>query len=249
MRRRSLSNLTRCLACIVALAALAGMMQASTHLAKAASARAKAIQLEHRHSGTFTATPDARRVADWAVRTGDNERLPFIIIDKVAAAIFVFDVQGRIRAAAPALLGTAKGDRFAPGSDKKNMYHTLPQERITPAGRFQAERGIGEKGEDVVWIHYDSGIALHEVLDNPGERRRERLASATPKDNRVSYGCVNVPTDFYRHVVRPIFEKADGIVYVLPETQPAMELFRALSKPKPRLGGTAPGSTPQTRGG
>jgi hypothetical protein len=107
------------------------------------------------------------------------------------------------------------------------MYDTRLDERITPAGRFTAERGIDDKGKDVLWIHYDAGIALHAVLDNPGERRRDRLASPSADDNRISYGCVNVPTEFYEHVVRPTFENGSGIVYVLPETQSAMSLLEA----------------------
>ncbi|RZJ44066.1 MAG: L,D-transpeptidase, partial [Brevundimonas sp.] len=38
-------------------------------------------------------------------------------------------------------------------------------------------------------------------------------------DNRISYGCINVPAPFYATVIRPLFESGEGIVYVLPETR------------------------------
>ena len=52
-----------------------------------------------------------------------------------------------------------------------------------------------------------------------------RLASPTPLDNRISYGCINVPTQFYEKVVSRAFAGTHGIVYVLPETRPAREVF------------------------
>jgi hypothetical protein len=172
--------------------------------------------------GDIRPTDDARRVANWVVRTRDNQRLPFLIIDKVAAAVFVFDVKGRARAAAPVLLGISKGDRFAPGSAEKDMNEIAVSERITPAGRFVAERGIDDKGRNVVWIAYDAGVALHAVLDNPGERRPQRLQSVSPEDNRISYGCVNVPGEFFTEVVWPLFSQTKAVVYVLPDSEPGL---------------------------
>jgi hypothetical protein len=180
--------------------------------------------------GNLHASQQTRRVADWVLRTADHHARPFVIIDKEMATVVIFDAGGKARAAAPALLGIAKGDAFQPGSAEKNMYDTSVDERITPAGRFAAQRGIDDKGKDVLWIHYEGGIALHAVLDNPGERRRERLASPSPHDNRISYGCVNVPTAFFEEVVRPAFENGSGIVYVLPETQPGIALLETRLK-------------------
>lgn len=47
----------------------------------------------------------------------------------------------------------------------------------------------------------------------------------TPLDKRISYGCINVPAKFYENVVRPAFTGTNGIVYVLPETRLAREVF------------------------
>jgi hypothetical protein len=67
---------------------------------------------------------------------------------------------------------------------------------------------------------------MHRVLTtNPKERRAERLASATTLDNRISYGCINIPVKFFENVVRPAFTGTRGIVYVLPETRTARQVF------------------------
>jgi hypothetical protein len=67
---------------------------------------------------------------------------------------------------------------------------------------------------------------MHPVLTTePAERRPQRLATATPLDNRISYGCINVPAKFFDSVVRPAFTGTNGIVYVLPETRPARAVF------------------------
>jgi hypothetical protein len=125
-------------------------------------------------------------VAKWVVSTGDNGALPFVVIDKRRATVSMFDSRGRLRGAAHALLGAARGDVFAPGAAEKNMYHLRPGERITLAGRFMAERGRGLNGEQFVWLDYDAGVALHAVLDVPGQHRRQRLASPTLASRTVA---------------------------------------------------------------
>ena len=171
---------------------------------------------------------EARQIADWIVHSADNLGLPFVIVDKIEAKIFVFDAGGRIRGASPALLGLARGDDTVPGIGDREYSDMPPETRTTPAGRFVAAMGMNTRGEDVVWVDYDAAIDIHRVVTNkPTERRLARLATPTPLDNRISYGCINVPARFYAKVVRPAFSGTDGIGYVLPETRPALELFGA----------------------
>ena len=172
------------------------------------------------------ASRDARQLADWIVDSGDNRNLPFVIVDKTNARIFVFDPAGHIRGAAPALLGAARGDVSAPDIGTRELSAIGPEDRITPAGRFVAALGRNFRGEDVVWVYYDAGLSLHRVLTiHPEERRLQRLATRTVADNRISYGCINVPARFYEKVVGPAFTGTEGIVYVMPETRPAREIF------------------------
>ncbi len=78
----------------------------------------------------------------------------------------------------------------------------------------------------MLWVDYAAAISLHRVVtSNPKERRLQRLASATPLDNRISYGCINVPAAFYDGVVRPAFSRSSGVVYILPEVRPVGSVF------------------------
>ena len=63
------------------------------------------------------------------------------------------------------------------------------------------------------------------ITSNVKEHRAERLATPTPLDNRISYGCINVPAEFFKNVVHPAFTGTSGIVYVLPETRSAQKVF------------------------
>jgi hypothetical protein len=63
------------------------------------------------------------------------------------------------------------------------------------------------------------------IAGSPKDRRHERLASETPLDNRISFGCINVPVDFYDDLVMPAFEGRVGIVYILPEIRSLDEVF------------------------
>jgi hypothetical protein len=169
-----------------------------------------------------------RHMADWVIDSGDNRSMPFAIIDKMDAKVFVFDAHGRLRGAAPALLGLARGDYAVPGIGNRKLSDIRPEERTTPAGRFVASLGYNFNGKDVLWVDYKNAITLHRVITtNPKERRLERLASPTPLDKRISYGCINVPAKFFDNVVKPTFTGTSGIVYVLPEIRPISEIFKS----------------------
>jgi len=176
------------------------------------------------------ASADARYVAQWAVDSKDAGRRPFVVVDKKEARLYVFEPGGRLLAATPVLLGSAFGDHTAPGVGERAQAGPIPaQERTTPAGRFLTHAGRNLEGEHVVWVDYDSAFALHRL--RPGsshEQRQQRLASPTPRDNRISSGCVVVPVAFYLEVIEPLLGRTRGVVYVLPETQPAREVFGAM---------------------
>lgn len=173
-----------------------------------------------------SASLDVRQVADWVVDSDDNRGLPFVILDKKEAKVFVFHANGGLRSAAPALIGLAVGDDAVPGIGQRKLSSILPEERTTPAGRFVAALDRNLQGKEILWVDYDGAISLHPVITtNPQEHRAERLATPTPLDNRISYGCINVPADFFRKVIHPTFARSNGIVYVLPEIRSAREVF------------------------
>jgi hypothetical protein len=207
---------------------LAAAGLAFPHAAAALPALAPAAQHSPRHADFAgqAPSPDARRVADWVIATGDNRGLPFLIIDKSRATVFAFDDGGRLGGAAPVLLGLGRGDDSPPGIGERKLATITPAERITPAGRFEAGLGDNLSGQDILWVDYDAAVSLHRVIaGKPAERRLQRLASASTLDNRITYGCINVPVKFYEGVIRSIFGASNGIVYVLPETRSIKEVF------------------------
>jgi hypothetical protein len=173
-------------------------------------------------------TAEVRRIADWVVRSHDNRRMPFIILDKKAAKLYLFDDGGTLKGASPVLLGLARGDHSVPGIGERAIKDIRPHERTTPAGRFVAVRGRNLTGEDIIWVSYEEAVSIHRVRTTKKEERRlQRLASATAADNRISYGCINVPERFFDSVYDAVRAHGKAIVYVLPETQPAKVYFGA----------------------
>jgi hypothetical protein len=170
---------------------------------------------------------DARQVADWVLKTGDNGGLPFVLVDKKATKVFVFDGRGTVLGATDALLGLARGDDSAPGIGDRKLSKILPQERTTPAGRFVAVLGHDLGKQDVLWVDYPTALALHRVLPaNSKEHRLQRLAAASSLDHRITFGCINVPSRFYDAVVDPVFAGTSGVVYILPEVKPIEAVFK-----------------------
>jgi hypothetical protein len=169
---------------------------------------------------------DVRRMADWVVSSADNGGLPFVVIDKKDAEVFVFDRQGQIVGAAPALLGLAVGDDSAPNVGDKPLSAISPKDRTTPAGRFVAYLGHEPGKPNFLWVDYKNNISVHRVVTGRSQDHRlQRLATPTPLDNRITFGCINVPVDFFERTVLPAFKSTEGIVYILPEIKATRDVF------------------------
>jgi hypothetical protein len=188
-------------------------------------AMAQAIDATGVHHPNST---EGLQVATWVAASRDNGDLPFIVIDKVAAEVLVFDPQGLLLGVTPALLGIAHGDEATPGIGERELSEIGPAEKTTPAGRYLARIGPAKGNQKVLWVDFNTSVALHPVVTgNAKERRLQRLKSATPKDNRITFGCINVPVPFYNDVVSPLFAEAGGMVYILPESKFLIEVFPA----------------------
>ena len=188
------------------------------------------------HGADFLSHPssrDARFIADWAADSGDSRGLPFVILDKRDARVFVFEPGGRLIDSSPVLLGAAPGDDPVPDIGTRAMTQVHQDEKTTPAGRFLAQAGKNIPGEDVVWVDYENAVSMHRVrLVDPKERRLERLASPDPAERRISYGCINVPVAFFESTIWPLLRTTRAVVYVLPETRDVRQVFaRAYAAP------------------
>jgi hypothetical protein len=179
-------------------------------------------------------TADARLIANWVLTTHDNKKHAFVVVDKKDARVYVFSPDGKLVDSAPALLGSARGDATFPGIGDRPLSQVRPEEKTTPAGRFVAEAGLNANHEDVVWVDYDAAVSMHRIRPLVArERRLERLATLTTEDNRISFGCINLPVTFYENVLSPAVEKHGAIIYVLPEERSLQQVFGAFDVTDP----------------
>ena len=164
-------------------------------------------------------------LAGWVVATRDSQGYPFAIMDKAAAQILVFGGDGRLRGAASALFGSAIGDHTAPGIAGLALREIPGRDRTTPAGRFVGGFGPSTDAGRVLWVDYESAVSIHPTATGvPAEKRVKRLASASPDDNRITHGCINVSPEFYEQILRATFERG-GVFYILPDAAPLAETF------------------------
>ena len=179
-------------------------------------------------AGSLPLAGDAQQTLRWVLRQADHRGQPFAIVDKKQAHIYVFESTGVLVGAAPVLLGLTAGDRDAVRSiGERSVDSLLPDERTTPAGRFETEPGHNDKGEAIVWFQYDAALAIHRLRPAPAhERRPQRLASPAPAERRITFGCVVVPVAFYEDVIAPTLGSRRGVVYLMPEEGPVDALLR-----------------------
>ena len=206
------------------------MTRSSFHARIAAIALLGAAAFAQAAPPAPTVSTDVRTVVQGVLASNDHQRQPFAVIDKKNARLYVYDGEGQLQASSPVLLGLARGDRSVPGIGERPMAQIQPHERTTPAGRFVSEPGRNTGGEDIVWVDYDAAVSMHRVrASNKADRRLERLATPTVADNRISYGCINIPASFYDSYVKPALGTAHGVVYVLPEASSLREHFPFLA--------------------
>ena len=176
--------------------------------------------------GNAEVSNDVKQIVLWRIATRDHADKPFVVVDKLRAHLYLFDATARLMAHSPVLLGSAAGDHSMPGIGAKAIADVLPEDRTTPAGRFEGRVGDNLSGEQVVWVDYDAAVSLHRVRAKVvGERRLERLASETASDNRISYGCINVPVEFFEAHLLPLFNRGEAVIYVLPEHESLDRVF------------------------
>ena len=222
MQHRSRTEAMRA-RCVRACSVLAWMAACSVMPAQAAVA-----PLRVAWDRAATLSKDAQTALRHVYDTRDNADAPFVVIDKRRARLWVFDAQGRPQGSTPVLLGYARGDDTVPGIGDKPLRLVKPGERTTPAGRFVGEHGRNLKGDDIIWVDYDAAVSMHRVKDvHRSDRREQRLRTRSIADNRISYGCINIPKAFYEQVLQPVVGRARPVVYLLPETRPVDTIFSA----------------------
>ncbi|HSV55120.1 MAG TPA: hypothetical protein VLJ57_23550 [Burkholderiaceae bacterium] len=166
------------------------------HFAGAPAAVSDTVAALHADLARENASPEVRRVAQWAVSSQDPGGLPFLVVDKARARLFAFDPHGRLRASTPVVLDTRRGD--------------APSAPAAPAGRFVADGWLSAPAGSLVWVNAQASLSLHSL----------------PPDRVAGQGAeraLHVAGDFYRDYLVPL--KSQGsVAYVVPDFTPLHEV-------------------------
>jgi len=174
-------------------------------------------------SAVLSTMSAAAEVISRPVPADRHDGRPFAIVDKRSATLSVHDAEGRLIGRAPVLLGLTPGDVEPASARGKDPSALGPAERVTPAGRFEAQPGRNLNGERIVWFNYDAHLAIHRLRPAPASQQRpERLASPRVEDRRITLGCVAVDPAFFDQVVLPTLGSGASLVYILPEREPVL---------------------------
>ncbi len=173
--------------------------------------------------GALATSAVGAQVISRPVASDAGDARPFAIVDKRQATLSVYGADGNLVGRAPVLLGLTPGDAEPSSARGKEPLALKVNERVTPAGRFEAQPGRNLNGERIVWFDYEANLAIHRLRPAPASQRRpERLASARLEDRRITLGCVVVDPDFFDRVVLPTLGSGKSLVYILPEREPVL---------------------------
>lgn len=164
-----------------------------------------------------TISADANVVNSYVQQNKDNVGSNYIIADKKMGALYVMDANGAVVTETPALFGKTAGDVVATGQTAAGKFRlSLSQITEDPTNKYG---GTAQKfTEDANGGAY----VIHRVITPKGQRRLQRLATSDPKDNRVSQGCINVPSEWYDKYLNRDF---GGNIYIIPETASVQSMF------------------------
>jgi hypothetical protein len=220
-----------CLAATGIAVAFASIAPFSSVAAQSSGASGSADQAVLANDALLHPSQEAVELGKWILATADAQGLPFIVVDKIAAEVFLFNGGGQLVAITPALLGITPGDDSAPGIGERELSQIPIEDRTTPAGRFIARFGPAAGKQRVLWVDFATAVSLHPVVRGTRkERRLQRLKSPSAEDNRITFGCINVDPLFYSGVLHSLFEDKGGVVYILPEKRHLSEVFPAYQR-------------------
>lgn len=89
--------------------------------------------------------PAPGEIAEWAAASGDNRGLPFLVVDKTYAQLYVFDATGELQGVTPVTITARRGSEPV-ARRRPQVDDRPPADRIRPAGRFVVEAGRRDDG-------------------------------------------------------------------------------------------------------
>lgn len=156
---------------------------------------------------------DANVTRNYVKANNDANGKPYVVADKQAGAIYLFDGNHNLLEQTPALFGANVADTKVDGATpagRFNLSYAKYDQYPSYGGSIQIFDKMPNLKDGVQEV-----FAVHRVINMPGQNRKGRLQSATVADNRISDGCINVPANFYDKHFEGEF---DGFLYVIPET-------------------------------
>lgn len=179
-------------------------------------------------------SPNAQRVANWIAGNAEANEISQIV-DPAAGMMYVMK-GGKIVADAPALFGKAGIGAIDARLASLSPDAMSDADKVTPAGRFSLKlEEDASYGTTLTFLSTANGggWAIHRVyLGNAAERRAERLASKGGADNNISYGCVNVSSDFYDSTLKKFDYSGKAFAYLLPSDASQLDRFFDLGNKK-----------------
>jgi len=146
----------------------------------------------------------------------------FMITDKTGGMLHVFHADGSLLVQDVALVGKDVGDKLE-GAKK-----------ITPAGQYDLHL-VPDAEYTGGFVYHMGGavredgltVAVHAVYTGEAsEKRPERLATPTPTDNRISWGCINVNNSTMVDTLLPAKAEINGsLIFVMPENSKDIAKF------------------------
>lgn len=189
-----------------------------------------------------TAMSDQARFVVNYMQAAGNETL--VVMDKNNGELLVID-NGNVVMRSPALYGKGKGEDVNKDPSTTPAGIFAMREYSVSTKDYQGGRALG-----FLNVKNDSYIIHPTYQHFRSQQRDERLASPTPDDNAISFGCINVPYAFYDSMVPYLKEKAiirqsgAGYVTSLPRLV-ILPKTRDLSLTAQILGINAPSSRPE----
>lgn len=147
---------------------------------------------------------------------------PYVLIDKPNATGYIIGADHRVQATFPVLLGRERGDQ--PNTVNVKIDSPSARGATTPAGMFRlsrerlTEKDFEEYNDNIFRLEGPGtgGNSIHETWRGELTSREHALATPTPEDNRVSWGCVNISKGVFETHVKQL--PSGTVVWITPET-------------------------------
>ena len=182
--------------------------------------------------GVRQLSSNALKVVNWIAANSTGNEVS-LVLDPAVGKLYVMKGR-RIVDDSPALYGKAGIGAIDQTILNSSVEQTTEEMKVTPAGRFPLKMVPSEEyGTAIDFLKGpNASFAIHRVyLGNPSERRADRLANSDPKNKNISYGCVNVSSDFYDNVLSKLDLSGSAFAYLLPSSEISLGKYFAMEQP------------------